>query len=91
VPAAAVIRRSQALSGVTGRKEFVAGLVSLILKTLSQAEEGVRYCYSGDNWGLVELPVEGWNPLISVGTPKAKATNYGFLTVKNESSGIKRD
>ena len=29
VPAAAVIRRGQALSGVTGRKEHAGGLVSL--------------------------------------------------------------
>ena len=28
VPAAAVIRRGQALSGITGRKEYVGGLLS---------------------------------------------------------------
>jgi hypothetical protein len=33
VPAAAVIRRGQALSGIIGRKEFVGGLLSLWLKT----------------------------------------------------------
>ncbi len=33
VPAAAVIRRMQALFGITGRKEYVGGLISLILKT----------------------------------------------------------
>ena len=33
VPAAAVIRREQALSGFIGRKEFVGGLLSLWLKT----------------------------------------------------------
>ena len=31
VPAAAVIRRRQALSGIIGRKEFVGGLLSLVL------------------------------------------------------------
>jgi len=30
VPAAAVIRRQQALFGITGRKEFVGGAVSLV-------------------------------------------------------------
>ncbi len=32
-PAAAVIRRMQALFGITGRKEYVGGMLSLILKT----------------------------------------------------------
>ncbi len=36
VPAAAVIHRSQALSGIIGRKEFVGGLVSLKLKPGAQ-------------------------------------------------------
>ena len=34
VPAPAVIRRPQALSGFIGRKESVGGLLSLMLKTL---------------------------------------------------------
>ena len=33
VPAAAVRRRVQALSGIIGRKEFVGGYLSLVLKT----------------------------------------------------------
>ena len=33
VPAAAVIRRMQALFGITGRKEYVGGIASLELKT----------------------------------------------------------
>ena len=36
VPAAAVIRRVQALSGISGRKEFVGGIVSLVLKAEAQ-------------------------------------------------------
>ena len=36
VPAAAVIRRVQALSGIIGRKEFVGGMVSLVLKVEAQ-------------------------------------------------------
>ena len=32
VPAAAVIRGVRALSGIIGRKEFVGGLLSLVLK-----------------------------------------------------------
>ncbi len=33
VPAAAVIRRMRALFGIIGRKEYVGGLSSLLLKT----------------------------------------------------------
>ena len=36
VPAAAVIRRNQALSGIIGRKEFVGGMLSLVLKAEAQ-------------------------------------------------------
>jgi hypothetical protein len=36
VPAAAVRRRMQALSGIIGRKEFVGGCVSLVLKIRAQ-------------------------------------------------------
>ena len=36
VPAAAVIRGVQALSGIIGRKEFVGGMLSLVLKNEAQ-------------------------------------------------------
>ena len=36
VPAAAVIRRVQALSGIIGRKEFVGGTLSQMLKAQAQ-------------------------------------------------------
>ena len=36
VPAAAVIRRVQALSGIIGRKEFVGGMLSLVLNAEAQ-------------------------------------------------------
>ncbi len=35
-PAAAVIRRGQALSGIIGRKEFVGGVLSLVLNAGAQ-------------------------------------------------------
>ena len=38
MPAAAVIHRSQALSGIIGRKAFVGGLLSLELKTGAQPQ-----------------------------------------------------
>jgi hypothetical protein len=41
VPAAAVRRRVQALSGIIGRKEFVGGLLSLMLKTRAQLRHGI--------------------------------------------------
>ena len=43
VPAAAVIRRVQALSGIIGRKEFVGGLLSLVLKPEAQLRFGTGY------------------------------------------------
>ena len=41
VPAAAVIRRVQALSGIIGRKEFVGGLLSLVLNAGAQPLFGI--------------------------------------------------
>ena len=43
VPAAAVIRRVQALSGIIGRKAFVGGTSSLVLKTGAQLRHGIGY------------------------------------------------
>ena len=43
VPAAAVIRRVQALSGIIGRKEFVGGMLSLVLNTEAQLLFGIGY------------------------------------------------
>ena len=43
VPAAAVIRRVQALSGIIGRKEFVGGLLSLVLNPEAQPRHGTGY------------------------------------------------
>ena len=39
VPAAAVIRRGRALFGITGRKEYVGGMLSLLLKTGAQLRD----------------------------------------------------
>ncbi len=43
VPAAAVRRRMQALSGIIGRKAFVGGLSSLMLKPGAQLRLGIGY------------------------------------------------
>ena len=43
VPAAAVRRRMQALSGFIGRKEFVGGLLSLMLKAGAQPWNCIGY------------------------------------------------
>ena len=43
VPAAAVIRRVQALSGIIGRKEFVGGMLSLVLKAEAQLPCSIGY------------------------------------------------
>ena len=44
VPAAAVIRRVQALSGIIGRKAFVGGIASLVLNPGAQPRFGTGYC-----------------------------------------------
>lgn len=44
VPAAAVIRRVQALSGFIGRKASAGGLVSLMLNTGAQLRTSIGYC-----------------------------------------------
>ena len=43
VPAAAVIRRVQALSGIIGRKEFVGGMLSLVSNPEAQLQLGTGY------------------------------------------------
>ena len=43
VPAAAVIRRVQALSGIIGRKAFVGGLSSLVLNLGAQLQTRTGY------------------------------------------------
>ena len=43
VPAAAVIRGMQALSGIIGRKEFVGGTLSLVLNAKAQPLFGTGY------------------------------------------------
>ena len=47
VPAAAVIRGVRALSGIIGRKEFVGGLLSLVLKAQAQLVYGIGYWQIG--------------------------------------------
>ena len=42
VPAAAVIRRWQALSGIIGRKARAGGYISLILKFGAQPRDGLE-------------------------------------------------
>ena len=43
VPAAAVIRGVQALSGIIGRKEFVGGMLSLVSNPEAQLRSGTGY------------------------------------------------
>ena len=47
VPAAAVIRRVQALSGIIGRKEFVGGMLSLVLNSEAQLRYSTGYWQTG--------------------------------------------
>jgi len=47
VPAAAVIRRRQALSGMIGRKASAGGDASLLLKLWAQPRNGSGNCIAG--------------------------------------------
>ena len=61
VPAAAVTRRLQALSGFIGRKELVGGLVSRVLKLWAQPGDAIRYYYdlsSGGERGIPSVAVK---------------------------------
>jgi hypothetical protein len=57
VPAAAVIRRMQALSGIIGRKANVGGFLSLCLKTGAQPREWHGYWETGGCQRKVEFLV----------------------------------
>ncbi len=54
VPAAAVIQRVQALFGITGRKEFVGGIISMGLNTWAQP----RICFVNGKSRVSERIVE---------------------------------
>ena len=57
VPAAAVIRRWQALFGFTGRKESVGGGVSPAGKLPAQPGKVVGDCFTGGRERSAEFPV----------------------------------
>ena len=57
VPAAAVIRRMRALSGIIGRKANVGGLLSLVLKTGAQPREWTGNWEAGGRQREVEFQV----------------------------------
>ena len=90
VPAAAVIRRWQALSGIIGRKARVGGFKSDV-----KARLGNR----GGSLETVKLECRRgkWNSMCSGemrrygGTPVAKATFWSVTTLMCESVGIKQD
>ncbi len=57
MPAAAVIQRVRALSGITGRKGRVGGLLSSMLKREAQPHNGVEYWQARRLERKAELPV----------------------------------
>ena len=57
VPAAAVIRRVQALFGFTGHKERVGGLTSLMRKPWTQSRKCIGYCQTRVQEGRAEFQV----------------------------------
>ena len=57
VPAAAVIRRMQALSGMIGRKASAGGSASLLSKVVAQPRTGGGNCTARVRWGQREFLV----------------------------------
>jgi enamine deaminase RidA (YjgF/YER057c/UK114 family) len=57
VPAAAVIRRVQALSGIIGRKASAGGQVCLMLNTEAQLRACIRNCSTRVQQRKQEFPV----------------------------------
>jgi hypothetical protein len=57
VPAGAVIREPQALSGIIGRKGCVGGYISLMLKTQAQLGDRVGNGMTRECEGFAELMV----------------------------------
>ena len=57
VPAAAVIRRMQALSGMIGRKASAGGYASLLLKSEAQPHKGSGNCMTRVRSGQREFLV----------------------------------
>ena len=91
VPAAAVIHRSQALSGIIGRKAFAGYLISLKLKARAQLQFALETV-------KLELQRGQWNSQCSGGMRRyqeehqwrRRLTGY-ILTLMNESVGSKQD
>ena len=86
MPAAAVIRRGQALSGITGRKGCVGGLLSL--------SESLRPNRGGSlETGRLECRRGEWNSSVAVkcvdigGTPVAKATLWSVTDAEARKRG----
>lgn len=57
MPAGAVIQRPQALSGFTGRKGFVGGVISRVLNPGAQPQNRIRNGNTRRSERLVELSV----------------------------------
>ena len=91
MPAAAVIRRGQALSGIIGRKGCVGGNLSLRLKCGAQPRDA-------SDTGLLEFGRGKWNSMCS-GKMRKYMEEHQWrrrltgpqLTLRHESVGSKQD
>lgn len=84
MPAAAAIRVVQVLLFLTGRKGYVGGLFDYIWKNKNLC------LYENEDLSLNKVSgiIVIWGkPVVSLGTPKAKATGYLRLTLRYESIG----
>ena len=92
VPAAAVIRRVQALFGIIGRKGCVDGMLSQLLNSLGLTGE------SAVETGMLEGGREKWNSRSSGKMRRSREEHRWrrqllgpFLTLRHESVGSKQD
>ncbi len=91
VPAAAVIRRERALSGFTGHKEHVGGILSQVLKPSAK----LRYAFETE---ILEISRGKWNSWCS-GEMRRYHEEHQLrrrlpglnLTLRCESVGSERD
>ena len=92
MPAAAVIRRVQALSGVTGRKELRRWFIKRVVKSDGSTVQAII------RTGKLENGRGNWNFLCRSGIRRYKKEHQWrrqvtglFLTLRHESVGSERD
>jgi hypothetical protein len=87
VPAAAVIRKRQALFVINGSKGYVGGIVNLIVTRKSGFDNIVLEFKRSNKYAEWSVLIRGYSEDCEV----AKACYYNRLTLRYEGMGIDRD